>query len=96
MVGEGANDIAQRGEGGVDVAGLLEGVAIGAGECLALAAGEVDEMELRFACDGDGQNGLFVQKYRLLLQCYPEVSEEDDVMVKNVMNLGELRVSTVW
>ena len=44
----------------------------------------------------DGQNGLFVQKYRLLLQCYPEVSEEDDVMVKNVMNLGELRVSTVW
>ena len=42
----------------------------------------------------DGQNGLFVQKYRLLLQCYPEVSEEDDVMVKNVMNLGELRVST--
>ena len=44
----------------------------------------------------DGQNGLLVQKYRLLLQCYPEVSEEDDVMVKNVMNLGELRVSTVW
>ena len=52
LVGEGANDIAPR--GGVDVAGLLEGVAIGAGECLALAAGEVDEMELRFACDGDG------------------------------------------
>ena len=54
LVGEGANYVAQRGEGGVDVAGLLEGVAIGAGERLALAAGEVDEMELRFACDGDG------------------------------------------
>lgn len=54
LVGEGAYDVAQRGEGGVDVAGLLEGVAVGAGERLALAAGEVDEMELRFARDGDG------------------------------------------
>ena len=44
------------------------------------------------ARESDSQNGLLVQKYRLLLQCYPEGNEEDDVMVKNVMTLGELRV----
>ena len=54
LVGQGTNNVAEGGEGGVDVAGLLEGVAVGAGERLPLAAGEIDEMELRFACDRDG------------------------------------------
>ena len=54
LVGKSTNYIAEGREGGVDVAGLLERVAICTGKRLSLTAGEVDEMKLRFACDSDG------------------------------------------
>ena len=53
LVGESANHIAQGGEGGVDVAGFFQRVTVRSGERLSLAAGEVDEVELRLPRYGD-------------------------------------------
>ena len=53
LVGESANHIAQGGKGGVDVARLLQRVTVRSGERLSLAAGEVDEVELRLPRHGD-------------------------------------------
>ena len=51
---ERAHDVSQRGQCCVDKAGLAEGHSRGGRLGLALAASEVDEVELGLARDGDG------------------------------------------